>query len=129
MSKIPKVVAGYIPAKLVAERGTNCGTCRDFIRSSSECVITIDPHVDGDHGTCTAYVKGQPHLYATALLLVPKRVVGYEEGISVPTSCQRCRYYEHPTKAYSTCAKVGDSDDDLVEAGGCCNGYEYKGQS
>lgn len=126
MAKIPKVVAVYLPPKFVAPGGTRCNTCRDWIRMTSECMITIDPKVSGPAGTCTQYIHGKPHEYGKPLKLVPKGVVGYIEGQDVPTYCGRCEYYESPSNAFSTCAKVGDSEDDRVQFGGCCDAYEAR---
>lgn len=127
MAKIPKVVAGYLPARYVPLEGTSCGTCRDFIRLTSECTITDGPQVSGPHGTCILYLKGQPREYGSPLRLIPKSLVGYEEDKkAVPTHCGKCEHYLHPERFRSLCAKVGDSEEDLVEFGGCCNGYEAR---
>lgn len=124
MAKIPKVLAGYLPARFVAIKGTSCDSCRDFIRGTSECRILDDPAVSGPHGTCILYVLGQPIEYGRPLRLLPKSVAGYIEGPDVPTSCGRCSHYEHPDRPMSTCEGVGDSEDDRVEKGGCCDHYE-----
>lgn len=124
MPKIPKVVAGYLPAKFVSPAGTSCGTCRDFIRSTSECVVLTNPKVSAQRGTCILYVLGQPHEYIEPLRLLPNDIAGYTEGPEVPTYCGRCAYYERPDRYRSPCSKVGDTDDDRVEFGGCCNGYQ-----
>ncbi len=124
--KLPRVQAGYIPARLNGPLGSKCGECRDFIRITSECVITDDAHVSAARGVCILYVRGRPHEYGRPLRLLPKPVVGYLEGPEVPTSCWRCRYYDWPGDILSTCAKVGDDPDDRVEAGGCCNLYEVR---
>lgn len=122
--KIPKVVAGYIPARNNAPEGTSCQTCRDFIRSSSECVILDPATVSGPSGTCCYYVHGKPHYYTNPLRILPASVAGYTEGKpDVPTFCGKCEYYEHRDRALSTCQKVGDHPDDTVEFGGCCNDY------
>lgn len=125
MPKTPKVQAGYIPSAQVALKGTSCDTCRDFIVDSSECVIVDPPRVSGPCGTCIDYVHGRPQATGRPQRLVPKAVVGYLEGPGVPTKCARCKYYEHPGKALSTCAKVGDTENDTVQAGGCCNMYDH----
>ena len=124
--KIPKVVAGYLPRKYVdMERlGTQCSKCRDFIRATSECVITIDSRVSGRNGTCILYLPGQAPPNAQPQRIVPKSIVGYTEGPMVPTYCGRCKYYDNERSRTSTCAKVGDSDADTVEFGACCNSYE-----
>lgn len=122
MDKLRKVEAVYLPPGFVDKAGTSCGTCRDFIRGTSECVITIDPKVSGPRGTCTQYVKGTPHTYASPRQLVPKNVVGYIEGPEVPTYCGRCEYYGDPHKSFSPCAKV----EGVVQFGGCCNLYQAK---
>lgn len=125
--KIPKVQAGYIPPRFIPPEGTRCGTCRDYIENTHECLITIDPKVDPDVGTCILYLHGRPFLYASPRRLIPKSVVGYIEGRpDVPTHCFKCKYYEHPNHATSTCEGVGDTEDDLVAAGGCCNHYEVR---
>lgn len=126
MAKLPKVQAGYIPALYVAKEGTSCGTCRDYIQLTSECVITQPAPVSGPNGTCCLYVKGRPLMYGQPRYLIPKAVVGYIEGAEVPTSCGRCKHYENPGSALSTCEGVGDSDSDTVQAGGCCNLYEIR---
>jgi len=124
--KIPKVVVGYLPANQVSPKGTSCDTCRDFIRSTSECTILTEPSVSGRRGTCIFYILGQPHETAPPLRLIDKAVAGYIEGKEVPTFCGRCKHYEHPDRDKSTCEGVGDSPDDLVEFGGCCNAYEAR---
>jgi hypothetical protein len=128
VSKIPKVVAGYLPRKYVdLERlGTQCSKCRDFIKSTSECVITIDPKVSGEHGTCINFLPGQAPPNARPLRIVPKSIVGYTEGPEVPTYCGRCKYYGNERSRTAECAKVGDYDGDTVEYGGCSNHYEAK---
>ena len=85
-SKISKAVAVYLPARLIGTEtpGTCCSKCRDFIKSTSECLITIDSKVSGPNGTCTQFIKGQPYDRAKPLKLVPKEVVGYIEGDDVP---------------------------------------------
>jgi hypothetical protein len=126
LAKIPKVVAGYLPARYASARGigTACGRCRDFIQSTSECVITIPPKVHPTRGTCTNFLPGEPLTRGEPKRIVPKEIAGYIEGMDVPTYCGRCEYYEQPRQKTSTCAKVGDSNGDTVEFGGCCNGYE-----
>ncbi len=127
MSKIPKVVAGYLPAKDVPQEGTHCGACRDFIKFTSECRITQPAKVSGPLGTCILFLQGQASEYAQPQRLIPKSVIGYIEGKpDVPTKCAKCEYYEKPGRIRSLCAKVGDSDDDTVEAGGCCNAYQVR---
>lgn len=127
MAKVPKVQAGYIPARFIPVEGTRCGSCRDYITATGECMVVNDPKVDGVHGTCVLYIHGAPYMYATPKRLIPKSVVGYIEGApDVPTHCGKCKYYEHPNHATSTCKGVGDSEDDLVQFGGCCNHYEVK---
>ena len=126
MPKVPKAVAGYLPAQFVAREGTSCQTCRDFLPSISGCTITIPSKVSGPKGTCIIYLKGPQHFNGVPLLLVPQRVVGYIEGKEVPTSCGRCKHYEHPGKISSTCDGIGDYEEDKVEAGGCCNHYELR---
>lgn len=126
MPKIPKVQAGYIPPKNVAPEGTSCGTCRDFISQTSECAILTDPAVSAKNGTCIFYILGQPHYYIKPLRLIDNNVAGYIEGKDVPTKCARCKHYEHPGRSRSTCEGVGDSEDDLVAAGACCNFYEVR---
>jgi hypothetical protein len=126
VAKIPKVVAVYLPPEYVSPGGTRCNTCRDFIRSTSECMITVDPKVSGPMGTCTQYIFGKSHEYGKPLRLIPKSVVGYIEGPDVPTYCGRCRHYENPAQSFSTCAKVGDSEESKVAYWGCSNAYEAR---
>lgn len=126
MAKIPKVVAGYLPSRLVARKGTSCDTCRDYIKDGSECMIVNPPAVSGPTGTCILYILGQPHLAGTPKRLIPQKVAGYIEGPEVPTFCGKCEHYEHPNRGNSTCAKVGDSEADHVEYGGCCNAYQAR---
>lgn len=126
MPKVPKVQAGYLPARYVAGKGTSCDSCRDFIKLNSECMILDPPLVSGPMGTCILYVKGKPHEYGSPLRLLPQRVAGYIEGNDVPTYCGRCEYYEHPNHNSSTCKGIGNSEDDTVEFGGCCNHYEAR---
>lgn len=126
MSKIPKEAVLYFPAVYVSPGGTRCGTCRDFIRLTSECEITDDPAVSSEYGTCGLYVMGTPHEYGIPLRLIPKYVAGYIEGREAPTYCGRCRYYESPMQTRSVCSVVGDTETDKVDFGGCCNRYEAK---
>lgn len=121
MNKLSKVEAVYLTAAAVGGPGlgTHCGKCRDFIVLTGECMITTDPKVSPSHGICTQYIHGAPHAYGVPARLISKATVGYEEGMSVPTYCGRCKYYGGNQYA-GLCAKVeGD-----VEYGGCCNLYE-----
>lgn len=124
MSKISKAMAVYLPARLVGTEtpGTCCSKCRDFIKSTSECLITIDSKVSGSNGTCTQFIKGQPYDRAKPLKLVPKEVVGYIEGDDVPTYCGRCEYFIEHGRLKGECEKV----EGVVDWGGCCNGYQAK---
>jgi hypothetical protein len=128
VSKISKASAGYLPRKYIdLERlGTQCSKCRDYIKRTGECVITIDPAVSGREGTCTQFLPGIAPQNAVPLRIVPKSIVGYIEGPEVPTYCGRCEYYENERSRTAECAKVGDSEHDTVEYGGCCNHYEVK---
>lgn len=126
MAKIAKAQAGYLPQQFVATEGTSCGTCRDFIRLSSECMVTAPAKVDAKHGTCILYLRGKTHEYGMPRKIIPQNVVGYIEGPEVPTRCGLCKHYEHPDRPYSTCEGVGDSEDDEVQTGGCCNLYEMR---
>lgn len=117
--KISKEVALYLPARYVPTTGCTCDRCRDFIRLSSECVITIPPNVRPG-GVCTLFVTGKPHEYGTPLQLIPQNVVSYtDEG---KTYCGRCKYYEKLGRPVSPCSKV----EGLVEFGGCCNAFESR---
>lgn len=109
-------------AKLVGTEqvGTACNKCRDFIKSTSECLITIDSKVSGEHGTCTQFIKGQPYDRAKPLKLVPKEVVGYIEGDDVPTYCGRCEYFTEHGRYKGECEKVEGG----IDYGGCCNLYQ-----
>jgi len=122
MPKIPKVVAGYLPANRVAAEGTSCGTCRDFIKGTSECMIVTQPEVNAKKTTCIFYILGQPHEYGRPLRLIDNNVAGVVN--EAPTKCGKCKHYEHPDRPRSTCEGVGDSEDDRVDFGGCCNAYE-----
>lgn len=124
--KIPKAVAVYLPRAYTGRDGTKCATCRDFIASTSMCVITDDPKVSAQHGTCTQYINGKGMPGLVPLRLVPKKVVGYIEGDDVPTYCGRCEYYADPLARTSECSKVGDSPEDVVDYFGCCNGYQAR---
>lgn len=126
MSKIPKAAVLYFPDTWVSVGGTRCGTCRDFIRLTSECMITDDAKVSAENGTCGLYVMGPTHKYGLPLRLIPKHAAGYIEGPEVPTYCGRCRYYESPLQMRSLCSQVGDTEMDKVAYGGCCNRYEAK---
>lgn len=126
MAKVPKICAGYIGVYLVAPKGTSCDSCRDFIQATSECVLVDPPHVSGPRGTCTHYVYGRAQLGASPLRLVPKKDIGYIQGSDVPTYCGRCKHYADPSKARALCEGVGDSENDLVDNGGCCNFYEVR---
>lgn len=122
-SKLTKAAAGYLTAKLIGTEqvGTFCGKCRDFIKSTSECLITDDSKVSGPKGTCTQFLRGQPYDRAKALRLVPKEVVGYIEGEGVPTFCGQCEYYTEHGRLAGECEKV----EGKIDYGGCCNLYEY----
>lgn len=124
MAKWPKAAAGYLTADQVgtSEIGTKCSKCRDFIRSTSECLITIDSKVSGERGTCTQFLKGQPYDRAKPLLLIPKEAVGYIEGDAVPTFCGRCEYYVGGHGYKGKCEIVEGS----IDYGGCCNSYTAK---
>lgn len=121
MSKLSKSAAGYLSARLVGTEqvGTSCQKCRDFIKSTSECLITDDPKVSGPKGTCTQYLKGQPYDRAHPLRLVPKEVVGYIEGDDVPTYCGRCEYFTEHGRLKGECEIV----EGIIEWGACCNSY------
>ena len=123
-TKIPKVVAGYLPQAIVPPKGTNCGTCRDFIKLTSECVILNPPKVSSERVTCILYLHGKPHEYGQPRRLIAAQDAGYIEGKDVPTKCGKCEYYENPGRIFSPCSKVGDSETDDVDAGACCNAYE-----
>jgi len=124
MTKLSKSASGYLSAKLVGTEqvGTKCSKCRDFIKTSSECLILTEPKVNGEKGTCTQFLRGEPYTNAKPLRLVSKETVGYIEGDDVPTYCGRCEYYEGTGKYTSTCVKV----EELVDYGGCCNVYQIK---
>jgi hypothetical protein len=126
MGKISKAAAVYFPREYIDKRryGTNCSKCRDFIPRSSQCVIVIDPKVNGEYGTCTQFIAGPPVMGAAPQRLIPKGLVGYVEGKMVPTYCGRCEYYINEHSKTSECSAVGDSPGDTVEYGGCCNLYE-----
>jgi hypothetical protein len=121
MAKISKSAAGYLPAKLVGTEqvGTFCGKCRDFVKSTSECLILTEPRVSATNGTCTQFLRGEPYTNAKPLKLVPKEVVGYIEGDEVPTFCGRCEYYGESGRLKGSCAIV----EGMVDYGGCCNAY------
>ena len=125
VKKLSKAAAGYLTAAQVggADLGTRCGKCRDYIALSGECVIVAPPQVSGARGTCTQYIFGQPVSAGVPRLLIAKDSVGYIEGRDVPTYCGRCEYYAG-AQYEDFCSKVGDSDEDKVEYGGCCNSYE-----
>jgi len=125
MNKLSKAVAGYLSAKLIGteQLGTSCQKCRDFIKSSSECLILTEPKVDAEHGTCTAFLRGEPYTNAKPLKLVSKEVMGYIEGPEVPTYCGRCEYYTESGRLSGACERV----EGFVDFGGCCNIYEAKG--
>ena len=126
MPKIPKAVAGYLPPQNVALGGTSCGSCRDYVPYSRECMILIESLVSADKGTCILYLLGPNPEYRQPLHLVSAKAVGYIEGPEVPTSCGRCKHYEHPQQMLSTCDGIGDFRADEVAAGGCCNHYELR---
>lgn len=124
MAKLTKPEAGYLPTSFVGRRGVTCASCRDFIQLTSECIITQPPTVS-PKGACILYLLGTPHAYGVPLKLVPQHVVGYtEEGM--PAYCGKCEYFGRPEHALSPCAKVGDTEDDLVQYGGCCNLYQER---
>ena len=125
MSKLSKVEAGYLTDYQVGrpDLGTRCGKCRDFIQLTSECMITIESTVSAAHGTCTQYINGTPHAAGRPLRLISKESVGYIEGRDVPTYCGRCEYYAGG-RYNDLCQKVGDSETDTVDYGGCCNLYQ-----
>lgn len=128
MDKISKAAAVYFPREYVNKRsyGTACKWCRDFIPRSSQCTITIDPKVNGEYGTCTQFIAGPPVMGAAPMRLIPKELVGYIEGVEVPTYCGKCEYYKNERSKTSECEKVGDSEGDTVEYGGCCNLYHMR---
>jgi len=124
MAKIDKPSAGYLSARLIGTEGgpgTKCSRCRDFIKSTGECLILTDPQVSAEHGTCTQFLRGEPYTRAKPLRLVPKEVVGYIEGEGVPTYCGVCKYYQGTGKYHSQCDKV----EGMVDYAGCCNLYHY----
>jgi hypothetical protein len=122
-SKLSKPAAGYLSAKLIGTEqiGTACHKCRDFIKSSNECLILTDPAVDAEHGTCTAFLRGEPYTNAKPLRLVSKEVMGYVEGEGVPTFCGQCEYYTEHGRLSGECEKV----EGVIDYGACCNLYEY----
>ena len=131
-NKIPKVVAAYLPAKYVGTDGgfgTSCSKCRDFLKSTSECVILIEPKVNGPKGTCVYYLYGIAPAGGRPLHLIPKKVAGYIEGPDVPTYCGRCEYYSNSRSRTAECYKVGDYEGDMVEYGGCCASYSARNKS
>lgn len=121
MSKIPKVLVGYLPANRVAPEGTSCGTCRDFIRGTSECMIATSPAVDAHKTTCIMYLLGKPHEYGRPLRIIDNNVIGVVNH--APTKCGNCEYYLGSYHSSGECQKVGDSEHDHVDFGGCCNGH------
>ena len=127
MTKLSKPAAGYLSARLIGTEGgpgTKCSRCRDFIKSTGECLILTDPQVSAEHGTCTQFLRGEPYTRAKPLRLVPKEVVGYIEGNDVPTFCGRCEYYTEHGRYKGECKLV----DGTIEYGGCCNFYECQGE-
>lgn len=128
MAKIPKGSALYFPARYINRSGvgSKCGICRDFIRSSSDCVVISPSQVSAQHGTCGLFVMGNAPPLATPANLIPRNLAGYIEGPDVPTYCGRCEYYMTKAARTSLCTKVGDSDSDTVEYGGCCGLYEVE---
>lgn len=123
MAKVTKQEAGYLGPRLTPDEGTHCSECRDYIRITGECTITLPAEVSGERGTCNLFIKGQPHEYGSPLRIISKVDVGYIEGPTVPTRCARCEYYEQPNRPVSLCSRVGDSPNDLVDGHGCCNLY------
>ena len=125
MTKIPKASALYFPARYINHQGvgTKCGICRDFIRLGSSCVVVSPANVSAQHGTCGLFVLGTAPPLAHPMNLVPKSMAGYIEGDAVPTYCGRCAYYGEKAAKQALCKKVGDSDVDMVEYGGCCSLY------
>ena len=125
MTKLSKAAAGYLTSEQIGTTGgigTKCGKCRDFITSTSECLIVDDPKVSAERGTCTQYLTGTPYTRAKPLRLISKKAVGYIEGPEVPTYCGKCEYYEETGRYHGTCEKV----EGLVDYGGCSNIYEFK---
>ena len=120
-SKLSKSAAGYLSAKLIGteQTGTFCGKCRDFIKATSECLITDDSKVSGPNGTCTQFLRGQPYDRAKPLKLVPKAVVGYIQGDDVPTYCGQCLYFTSHGRLTGECSIVQG----MIDWGGCCNSY------
>lgn len=125
MAKVPKGSALYFPARYIniSGVGSKCANCRDFIRLGSNCVVVSPSNVSAQHGTCGLFVLGNAPPLAVPANLVPKSMAGYVEGPEVPTYCGRCEYYMTRAARNSLCVKVGDTDSDTVEYGGCCDLY------
>lgn len=130
VAKIPKGSALYFPARYISRSGvgSKCLNCRDFIKLSSLCVLVSPSKVSAQHGTCGLFVLGDAPPLAEPRNFISQSMAGYIEGPEVPTYCGRCEYYLTKGGRNSLCAKVGDTDEDTVEYGGCCDLYSTNGQ-